>query len=164
MSESALEYATVQPIHPRIGTIEDEEKRLAIPTDLVPTWFGQLGKSDAVYCIPLLWRRNVPIAPGHELEAWYVWARPDPTKNWITDPLVVLDSSGDIGNQFYLKGLMYPAKLATSSRKYRLSCADLFDYLHKRSGAKFWLVPERNSLSIMTDIAFQTGCGRLTLG
>jgi hypothetical protein len=163
MSEDPLQYGALQPIHPRIGTIEDGEKRLAIPSELVPPWFKEIEKSDQVYCIPLLWRRNIPIGPGHELEAWYVWARADPTKSWVTDPLAVLESSGDAGNEFYLKGLMYPAILATSNRKCRLSCAVLFDDLIKRSGSKFWIVQERNSLSILTDYAYQTGCGRLLL-
>jgi hypothetical protein len=163
MSEEPVVYARVQPIHPRIGTIDDVEKRLAIPSEFTVPWFKQIGHSEAVYCIPLLWRRHLPIAPGHELEAWYVWARADPTRSWVTDPLVVLESSGDTGNEFYLKGLMYPAILATSNRKCRLSCADLFDYLIKRTGSKFWLVQEPNSLSILSDYAFQTGCGRLAL-
>jgi len=162
MSEDPIEYAAMQPVHPRTGTIDDVEKRLAIPSEFALPWFKQIGGSDVVYCIPLLWRRHLPIAPGHELEAWYLWARPDPTKNWVTDPLAVLESSGDSGNEFYLKGLMYPAILATSSRKYRLSCANLFDYLLKRSGSKFWIVQERNSISIHTDYAYQTGCGGLT--
>jgi hypothetical protein len=163
MSESPPEYGPLQPTHPRIVTIEDAERRVAIPFDFVPAWSKQVEKAEQLYCVPLLWRRNAPIAPGHELEAWYVWGRSDPTRNWITDPLTVLDSDGESGNEFYLKKLMYPATLTVSSRKWRLSCANLFDYLIKRSDSKFWIAQERNSLSILTDFAYQTAFGRLTL-
>jgi hypothetical protein len=162
MSEESEPYVAVQPVHPRIGTIDDVEKRLSIPSEFVKPWFKETAATDAVYCVPLLWRRPLPIAAGHELEAWYLWSRADSTRNWATDPLAVLESNGDVGNEFYLKGLMYPAILASSNRKCRLSCADLFDNLIKRAGSKFWLVQERNSVSILTDHAYQTGCGRLT--
>jgi hypothetical protein len=160
MSDEALS----QPTYPRLATIEDKERRLAIPKDMVAGWFADGARDGRVYCVPLLWRRQLPIEPGHELEAWYVWSRHDSTLNWITDPSAVLNSDGEAGNEFYLKGLMHPATLSVSSGKCRLSCANLFDELMKRTtSSRLWLVQERTSVSILTDIAYQTGCGRLSL-
>jgi hypothetical protein len=111
----------------------------------------------------VLWKRELALPGGHQLEAWFVWSEADPSDDWLINPRAVLDADQSSVNAHHLQTLVYPASFALSDRKHRLSSAGLFKYLTERSGAKLWITDERGSLGVMTDFAYHTAYGRLRL-
>lgn len=152
----------MQSRNPKPATVEEKEKRIAVPQPLVPDWLRNTDDQAQVFCIPLLWVRAIPIPPGHELDAWYVWSATDPRTDWVTNPNAVLDAEDD-GTAFYLKNMMHIVTVTAGNRQCKISCAGLFGYLVERSGSKLWLTHERHSIGILTDFAYHTVYGRLKL-
>lgn len=152
----------LQPTNPKRATVEEEEKRIAVPQPFVPDWLRHLDGQDQLFCVPLLWARTILVPPGHELDAWYVWGTADPRRDWVTNPQAVLDTDDD-GNAFYLKNLMHVAHVTAANRQCKITCAGLFSYLIERSGSKLWLTRERQSIGIFTEFAYHTVYGRMKL-
>jgi hypothetical protein len=153
----------MRPQNPELVTAEAANGyRLTVPSRMVPSWCGPKG-DNPVHLVPLLWKREVALPDGHQLEAWLVWGEGDPSEDWIVNPKSVLDPDSRSQNQHHLQTLMYNATLVVSDRKYRLSCAGLLKYLAERSGAKLWISDERGSLGVMTDFAYHTSYGNLRL-
>jgi hypothetical protein len=136
--------------------------RITVPARLVPSWFTGT-KASPVYLVPLLWKRQLALPDGHQLEAWFVWSEDDSSQDWLTDPRSVLDPDQSSANGHHLQTLVHAASFVLSDRKHRLSCAGLLNYLVEKGGPKLWITDERNSLGIMTDFAYHTAYGRLRL-
>jgi hypothetical protein len=134
--------------------------RITVPQRMVPPW---LGAKASVLMVPLLWKRELALPDGHQLEAWFVWSEDDPSEDWLINPRIVLDAYPSSVNAHHLQTLVYPAAIVLSDRKHRLSCAGLFKYLTERSGTKLWITDERGSLGVMTEFAYHTAYGRLRL-
>ena len=134
-----------------------------MPPRLVPTWFAAAHSTATIHLVPLLWKRELALPDGHQLEAWFVWSENDTSQEWLIDPKAVLDADPASANGYHLQTLVYPASFMSSDRKHRLSCAGLFRYLVEKSGPKLWVTDERSSLGIMTDFAYHTAYGKLRL-
>ncbi len=131
-----------------------------MPQRMAPSWFGA---NVSVRLVPLLWKRELALPDGHQLEAWFVWSEDDPSQDWLINPQAVLNVDQSSVNAHHLQTLVYPASLVLSDRKHRLSSAGLFKYLTERSGTRLWITDERGSLGVMTDFAYHTAYGRLRL-
>lgn len=136
--------------------------RITIPARLVPPWFTG-AKEGVVHLVPMLWKRELVVPDGHQLEAWFVWNEDDSSDDWVTDPRTVLDPNQYSANSHHLQTLIHDASFALSDRKHRLRCAGLFNYLVEKGGPKLWITDERSSIGVMTDFAYQTAYGRLRL-
>jgi hypothetical protein len=134
--------------------------RITVPPRMVPSWFRT---NTSVHLVPLLWKRELALPDGHQLEAWFVWSRDDPSEEWLVNPRTVTDADQSSINAHHLQTLIYPASFVLSDRKHRLSCAGLFKYLTEKGGTKLWITDERGSVGVMTDFGYHTAYGRLRL-
>lgn len=129
-----------------------------MPQRMVPPWSGTEG---AVRLVPLLWKRDLALPDGHQLDAWFVWSENDRSEEWLIDPRAVVNGETSLVAMHHLQTLVYQASFVTSDRKSRLSCAGILKYLTERSGGKLWITDERGSFGVMTDFAFHTAYGKL---
>jgi hypothetical protein len=151
----------MRPENPELVTPEAANGyRITVPQRLVPSWARTDG---SVRLVPLLWKRDLALPDGHQLEAWFVWSENDSSEEWLTDPRTVLEAEAPSVAVHHLQTLMYPASFVTSDRKSRLSCAGVLKYLTEKSGGKLWITDERGSVGVMTDFAFHTAYGKLQL-
>jgi hypothetical protein len=134
--------------------------RITVPQRMVPAWSGTNG---AVRLVPLLWKRDLALPDGHQLEAWFVWSENDVSDEWLVDPRAVVNAETSLVVLHHLQTLVHQASFVTSDRKSRLSCAGILKYLTERSGGKLWITDERGSFGVMTDFAFHTAYGKLRL-
>lgn len=136
--------------------------RVTVPNRLVPTWFGSATATGGlVRLVPLVWKRELGLPDGHQLEAWFVWSEADRSEDWIIDPRSLLDSDQPSGNVFHLRGLIYEGSFTLTDRKHRLTCAGLLRYLAEKTLPRLWITDEQTSLGVMTDFAFHTTYGKL---
>jgi hypothetical protein len=151
----------MRPENPELVTPEAANGyRITVPQRMVPSWFGTNG---SVRLVPLLWKRELALPDGHQLEAWFVWSENDSSDDWLTNPRTVVDADVPSVTAHHLQTLVYPASLVLSDRKHRLSSAGILKYLTEKSAGKLWITNERGSLGVMTDFAYHTAYGKLRL-
>jgi hypothetical protein len=151
----------VRPINPRTYKITSEN-RLTVGEQFLPAWVDRDHGAPAVCCIPLIWARQIDLPEGHELEAWYVWDRQEPTKDWRISPRVILDGPLDTTSAIHQAAVIYEASIEETDRKYRLSCTGLFSSLRERGHKLMWVTADPPSFSVWTDFAYQAWHGKLT--
>lgn len=62
--------SVMRPENPELVTPEAANgHRVTVPQRMVPSWFGLAG---SVRLVPLLWKRDLALPDGHQLEAWFV--------------------------------------------------------------------------------------------
>jgi hypothetical protein len=141
------------PLIPELVTIDSDGR---IQASRVPDWIRKADET-TTFCVPLKWKRAVALPLGHELEAWTVWnATEVPSSIWRVDPAEVQSAKEEDGFKFEQKLLMYPARYDS---KGRLCCSGLFSDLAKLAGRTVWLVPEKTSIAIWTNFAFNSTYG-----
>jgi hypothetical protein len=143
----------VSPENPAAGAI-DSEGRIRVGRARVPPWI--LGDSPS-YLVPLLWRRELDIPQGHELEAWTVWNEAISDSSWVVSPRKLLVTDSNDPGDYQLRSLIFEVRYDT---KERLCCAGLFASLAKVAGRVVWVAPEKDSVSIWSNFAFQATQGR----
>jgi hypothetical protein len=131
--------------------------RVTLDKDLLQQW---MDPDVGFYLVPLNWKRRISLPNGHELEAWYAWRGPSDLDDWIIDPKQ-LSLTSTAAPDFYLRQLIFDAKIDTDTRSSRLSCPGLLKGLGERSDSYVWLSAEPGSIAVWTDFAFQTWFGRL---
>jgi hypothetical protein len=144
----------MSPENPGAATI-DTDGRIKVGRGMIPGWLH--GDSQS-YCVPLLWKRDIGIPQGHELEAWIVWNAEMTATGWKTEPQQLMTSDLKDADEYALRTLMFPVKYDS---KDRLCCAGLFNSLAKVVGRTVWVAPEMGSLSIWSNFAFQAVNGSL---
>ena len=138
-----------------------KDGRLILPAENLPAWLEPAGT--ALFLVPLSWKRDINLPSHHSLEAWYAWSGLNSSEDdtWRINPFPVYQSEIPQGNDFYLRQLIYDAKIDVDTRSHRLSSPRLLRDLNRRSDFGLWILAEPNSISIWTDFAFQTSMSYL---
>ena len=136
-----------------------KDGRLSIAPDLAPAWLTEGERKREVYCVPMVWTLPLDLAPGRELEAWYLWNGEEVQEDWPMSPQSVRDDTDPLFAR--LRALMYPGSLQRIGRTCRLSCAGLLRSLAAQGHQSLWVAPEQTSLSIWTHYAFNNHFGTL---
>lgn len=129
-----------------------------MPKEKLPAW---MQPESQFFLVPLQWRRDLGLPPAHGLEAWIAWSGDAPKDAWDVDPSGIYKSEATSGEEFFLRQLIFAASIDVDTRSNRLSCAKLLKPLSQKSNSQLWLASEPDSISIWTDVAFQTWFGRL---
>lgn len=148
-------FRDVRPLNPTTYSLS--EGRVTIGSEFLEGWFQEAA---TLHCVPLAWKRGLVLPPGHELEAWYVWASNESSGPWIVDPAALLASEPVDEPDRHLRSLIYDAGMALSRGRHRLSCP-IFSAFGARGDSVMWLVREGFSVSLWTDFGFQYWFGRL---
>ena len=149
----------MRPVIARIYNIAPEN-RITVAQPYLPEWLPKDGASE-LYCVPLMWARKVDLPAGHELEAWYVWARSESSDEWRVSPAALLNQESATPEANYQVAEIHPATIEESDGKYRLSCPGLLSSLRERGHAKVWVTREPPSFSFWTDYTYQAWHGKL---
>jgi hypothetical protein len=137
----------------------DKNGRLVLNRQIFANWLYEPTDEVELFCVPIVWKYPGTLPIGHELEGWIVWEPKAAEGEWVIDPQEVLGGAAGGNRNFHLQSLMYPARL---DAKNRLGCAGLFNALFVVAGAEWlWVAPEKESISVWTNLAYQQTYARL---
>ncbi len=146
----------MRPPNPRTYKIPNDN-RVTVGEAFLPEWVAPKSGAAPVYCLPLIWARDIDLPAGHELEAWYVWNGQESTTEWRVSPKPLIEDALPSPQA----AVIYDASIEESDRKYRISCPGLFTSLKDLGHQYVWLTTEPPSFALWTDYAYQAWHGKL---
>jgi hypothetical protein len=140
------------------------QNRLTVAEPFIPEWLDREAGAPKVFCLPLIWTREIELPVGSELGAWYVWDGRESTEDWRVSPKLLQEQALDTMSARHQAAVIYEASIEESDRKYRMSCPVLFAQLRGFGTDRVWITVDPPSFSIWTDHTYQAWHGSLIKG